>query len=167
MKPLILITALVLIGFSCRNTIKQEQVDTYDVTTQTDSIEAYNELANVAKDRIHTISVYNTDDPSIENIKRPEQPIFKNLEIDTSKFFGIWVQYPNSSHADFWITDKSFYIVDYDGNGVMPYVLDGNKITIYYNDFIQKGEIISAETDTLRIKWEDFEEPTEYLEWKN
>nr|WP_152565674.1 hypothetical protein [Nonlabens ulvanivorans] len=62
---------------------------------------------------------------------------------------------------------KSFYVVDYDGNGDMPYILDKNEITIFYNDFIQKGIITSTKNDKLKIKWSDFDEETEYVKFEN
>ncbi|WP_223034882.1 hypothetical protein [Hanstruepera marina] len=58
-------------------------------------------------------------------------------------------------------------MADYDGDGHMPYILDGNKITIFYNDFVQKGTITSAENDTLKIKWVEFDFETKYVKFKN
>jgi hypothetical protein len=102
----------------------------------------------------------------IENIKRPKKTIIRNLEIDTTKAFGIWTQDPNGPHADFWLTANSFYVVDYDGDGEMPYILDKNEITIFYNDFVQKGRITSIENDILKIKWDDIDVETEYVKFK-
>jgi len=132
-----------------------------------DTSNNYNELANIQNRKIQTISAYNSDNEKIENIKRPEYSIFKNLEIDTSKLFGIWIQDPNGPHADFWITAKSFYVVDYDGDGNMPYILDKNEISIFYNDFIQKGVIISSEIDTLKIRWENITSESKYVKFDN
>ena len=163
------ISILILISFSCKN---EKKNDTQNLKTETelksDSIsESFNELAYPSNGRIHTISEYNTDNPEIENIKRPEKTIIRNLQIDTTKAFGIWVQDPNGPDADFWLTAKSFYVVDYDGDGAMPYILDKNEITIFYNDFVQKGVITSTENDTLKIKWFDIEKETEYVKFEN
>ena len=49
----------------------------------------------------------------------------------------------------------------------MPYILDKNEITIFYNDFIQKGIISSAEKDTLKIKWNDIDIETEYVRFED
>jgi len=138
-------------------TPQKEYKDNYEET----------KLADNQTQKTHTISEYNTDSKEIKNIERPEKPIFKNLVIDTTKLFGIWVQDPNGPHADFWLTAKSYYIVDYDGDGGMPYVLDKNELTIYYNDFIEKGTIISTENDTLKIKWADRNNETEYVKFGN
>lgn len=134
---------------------------------ETNSINAYNVLANPDKKETFTISEYNTDNPEIKSIKRPKKTIIRNLEIDTTQAFGIWTQDPKAPHADFWFTSKSFYIVDYDGNGAMPYILDKNKITIFYKDFVQNGIITSTENDTLKIKWADFDIETQYVRFDN
>jgi len=164
----ILIATLILMSISCKN---EKKKDTLNLETETelktDSVEAYNELANTENKKTLTISEYNTDNSEIENINRPEKTIIRNLEIDTTKAFGIWTQDPNGPHADFWLTKKSFYIVDYDGDGAMPYILDKNKITVFYNDFIQKGTITSTENDILKIKWSDIDKETEYVKFKN
>ncbi len=155
-------------SISCKNEQKNDSLNLKtENELQTDSVNAYNELANPQNRKTLTISEYNTDNPEIENIERPEKTIIRNLEIDTTKAFGIWVKDPNGPHADFWLTAKSFYVVDYDGDGKMPYILDKNKISIFYNDFVQKGVITSTETDTLKIKWSDMEKETEYVKFKN
>lgn len=110
--------------------------------------------------------VISTTDGS-SSIKHPEKTILRNIAIDTSKVFGIWTQDPNGPHADFSLTAKSFYVVDYDGNGNMPYILNKDKITIFYDDFTQTGKIISAENDTLKIRWEDSTSATQYVKFKN
>jgi len=162
------ISVLILICISCKNEKKYNGLNSNaESELKTDSINAYNELANPDKKETFTISEYNTDNPEIENIKRPEKTIIRNLEIDTTQAFGIWTQDPNGPHADFWLTSESFYVVDYDGDGAMPYVLDKNKITIFYNDFIQKGIITSTKNDTLKIKWSDFDIETEYVKFEN
>ncbi|MCR1025826.1 hypothetical protein NQT66_13470 [Cellulophaga baltica] len=153
-------------SFSCKNEKKNNTLNLETGTElKTDSVEAYNKLANTEKIKTLTISEYNTDNSEIENINRPEKTIIRNLEIDTTKAFGIWTQDPNGPHADFWLTKKSFYIVDYDGDGAMPYILDKNKITVFYNDFIQKGIINSSNKDTLKIKWKDYKEETTYVKF--
>ncbi|AIZ42466.1 hypothetical protein [Cellulophaga baltica] len=164
----ILITTLILMSISCKNEKKNNSLNLETETElKTDSVEAYNELANTENKKTLTISEYNTDNTEIKNIERPEKTIIRNLAIDTTKAFGIWTKDPNGPHADFWLTKKSFYIVDYDGDGAMPYILDKNKITIFYNDFIQKGIITSTENDTLKIKWSDIENETEYVKFEN
>lgn len=135
---------------------------------QLDTIsESFNELAYPSNDRINTISEFNTDNPEIENINRPIKTIIRNLEIDTSQAFGIWVQDPNGPHADFRLSKKDFLVVDYDGDGHMPYILDKNEITIFFNDFEYNGIINSTKNDTLKIKWSDAEIESVYVKFKN
>ncbi|NRD24876.1 hypothetical protein HNV10_16600 [Winogradskyella litoriviva] len=164
----ILILALISVSISCKNEKKNNILNLETGTElKSDSVETYNELANTEKRKTLEISEYNTDNSETENIKRPEKTIIRNLEIDTTKAFGIWTQDPNGPHADFWLTKKSFYVVDYDGDGAMPYILDKNKITVFYNDFIQKGTITSTENDILKIKWSDMDKETEYVKFEN
>jgi hypothetical protein len=155
-------------SISCKN---EKKNDTLNLKTEnelkTGSVNPYNELANTQNRKTLTVSEYNTDNTEIENIERPKKTIIRNLAIDTTKAFGIWTQDPNGPHADFWLTAKSFYVVDYDGNGAMPYILDKNEITIFYNDFVQKGVITSTENETLNIKWSDIDEETVYVKFEN
>ena len=155
-------------SISCKN---EKKNDTLNLKTEnelkTGSVNSYNELANTQNRKTLTVSEYNTDNTEIENIERPKKTIIRNLAIDTTKAFGIWTQDPNGPHADFWLTAKSFYVVDYDGNGAMPYILDKNEITIFYNDFVQKGVITSTENETLNIKWSDIDEETVYVKFEN
>jgi hypothetical protein len=74
---------------------------------------------------------------------------------------------PKRTSRGFWLTAKSFFVVNYDGDGGMPYILDKNEITIFYNDFVQTGIITSTENDTLKIKGSDIEKETEYVKFEN
>jgi hypothetical protein len=137
-----------------------------DVVIRFDSTEhGYDELANPDSLKAFAISDYNTDNPDVKNIARPDKPII-NTSLDTALLFGIWTSDPDGAHADFDFTRKSFYIVDYDGNGDMPYHLIGDQLTIYYNDFIQEGQILSVTRDTLKLRWKDYDEPNFYVRWK-
>jgi len=170
LKKLNFILILILISFniSCKTEKKNDNLNFKTETKlKTDSVNKNSELATTQNQKTLTISEYNTDNAEIENIKRPEKTIFRNLKIDTTQVFGIWAQDPKGPHADFWLTSESFYVVDYDGNSAMPYILDNNKITIFYNDFVQKGEITSTENDTLKIKWNDIDIETEYVKFEN
>lgn len=125
----------------------------------------YNELAN-PEDRTHfTISDFNRDNPDIPNIDRPQTSII-NTKLDTALLFGIWTSNPDGPHADFSLTGRSFYVVDYDGNGSMPYELTDNRLKIYYNDFILEGTIFSVGKDTLQIMWKTFDKTNNYVRWK-
>jgi hypothetical protein len=124
----------------------------------------YNELANPSNRKSFSISDFNTDNSKIKNIDRPISSTIKT-NLDTTLLFGIWTSDPAGPHADFHLTNKSFYVVDYDGDGDMPYELTDRKIRIYYNDFIQEGKVISIDKDTLKIMWKDFDYINNYVRW--
>ena len=130
-----------------------------------DSLNGYNQLADEQNRKIYAISEYNTD--LDKNIERPEKSKIINIKFDTTDLFKIWTLDPVGPHADFWFKRTEFYVVDYDGDGAMPYILNGDSLTIFYNDFIQKGKIVAVDKATLKIHWDDSENPTEYVEWKN
>ena len=48
----------------------------------------------------------------------------------------------------------------------MPYTLNKNKLTVFYNDFIQTGIVTAKNKDTLKIKWSDTNNKTIYLRFK-
>ena len=58
--------------------------------------------------------------------------VYLDTELDTSLLFGIWTIDPEGPHADFWLSDQFFYLVDYDSDGDKPYFLKNNKITINF-----------------------------------
>jgi hypothetical protein len=153
---------LMLFMVSCNNHLKTNTGKS--VQTEKKS-QGYNELANTDKRNTFSISDFNTDDPEIKNIERPSLSTIKT-DLDTTLLFGIWTSDPDGPHADFELTSKSFYVVDYDGNGDMPYELSDRNIKIYYNDFIQEGKVISVDKDTLKINWKDFDIVNSYERWK-
>ena len=132
----------------------------------TGNLDGYDQLTDEQNRKIHTISEYNTD-LKIKNIDRPEKSKITNAIFDTTHLFKIWTLYPNGPHADFLFNPTEFYVVDYDGDGAMPYTIDKDSLTIFYNDFIKKGKIVSVLKDTLKIHWNGDERLTEYVEWKN
>ncbi len=107
----------------------------------------------------------NTEKENTDSLSRPNQPTFRNLEVDTTELFGVWVQYKNAPHADFWINKKHIFLVHY-ANPEHIYILDKNEITIFYDDVTSKGTIISTKNDTLKIKWEYSDETTEYIRFE-
>lgn len=140
-----------------------------DTITDNTQLNGYDELSNDDSLERFTISEYNTDNDEVENIKRPNKSTIENSTFPTNKLFGIWVQDPgpDTPHATFQLTKESFFVVDYDGDGDMPYLIKNDSIIIYYNDFIQRGKIIDASSDQLKIHWKDSERPTIYYTWKN
>lgn len=63
------------------------------------------------------------------------------------------------------MTKKSFYVVDHDGDGDMPYIINHDTIRVYYNDYVSIGIIKNATKDTLKIDW-DKNGITNYVKWK-
>lgn len=122
----------------------------------------YNELADPDNRENITVSDYNTDNPQTENIDKPKTQV--ETDLDTTLLFQVWVIDADAPHAAFEISAKSFYIVDYDGDGDMSYTL--NKRNLTYPDFEERGEILSVTKDKLIIKWHEIDMPTTYIRWK-
>ena len=125
--------------------------------------DGYKELENPDSIQSFGASDYHTDNPKMENI-RPKESILKT-HLDTNLLFGIWTVDPEGPHADFHLTKKSFYVVDYDGDGDLLYELQGRKIKIYYKDVVQQGKIISVSQYSLHIQWKDAETIQQYVRW--
>jgi hypothetical protein len=161
------IIAILLSAFSsCKDRANDSKKSFADSTLNYKSYNSgYNELANPNKEKSFPISDYNTDNKDVKNINRPSKTVI-NSAIDTSLLFAIWTSDPNGPHADFVFSSKSFFVVDYDGDGDMPYTLLDKKLKVYYNDFIQEGEIISVSKDTLKIKWKGYDYINNYVRWK-
>jgi len=124
----------------------------------------YNELANPSNLKSISISDYNRDNPEIKNIARPKTSTVKT-QLDTTALFHSWTKDPNGPCTDFVISKESFYIADYDGDGAMPYELIERNLKVFYNDFIQEGEIISVTNDTLKIRWKGINDISAYVRW--
>ena len=145
---------------SCRTTQKD-----YVSNKSNDTIyHGYNELANPSNLKSISISDYNTDNPKIENIARPKSSTVKT-KLDTAALFHSWTKNPEGPCTDFVISKETFYIADYDGNGAMPFELIERKLKVFYNDFIQEGEIISVTNDTLKIHWKGIDDISAYVRW--
>lgn len=160
-----LIVATAILVLSCTNPKKEDaHAVAVDNSIEKDTAgHGYNELGD-DKDRTSTVSDYNTDNPEIQ-IDRPDKSTVETT-LDTTLLFETWTLDNEGPHADFVFSPKSFFVVDYDGNGDMPYELKGNRLKIYYNDFIQEGEILSVSKDSLRIRWRDAETAS-YAKWKD
>ncbi|MEO5775923.1 MAG: hypothetical protein ABIQ27_03400 [Flavobacterium sp.] len=111
--------------------------------------------------------VENRNNNSKENatIVTTQKSKITNSAFEKENIFGIWTTDPNGPHADFELTENSFYLVDYDGDGDMSYEINDNKIKIKYPDFEKTGLIKKAENDSLIIYWESGEFTT-YVRWK-
>lgn len=115
---------------------------------------------------VETISKEDIDIGNIQNIDRPKQSKIIKSKFDTKLLFGIWTYDPEGPNADFELSKKSFYVVDYDGTGDMPYIIKHDSIKVYYNDYVSVGIVKNVTKDTLKIDW-DKNGTTNYVKWKN
>jgi hypothetical protein len=100
-----------------------------------------------------------------KNKERPTKSIIQTT-LDTSLLFTAWVGSVDAPHADFVFSGTYYYVVDYDGDGNMPYSLIHKTLKVYYKGYIQEGEIISLTKELLTIKWKDAYSSTDYIKWK-
>ncbi|AWH83649.1 hypothetical protein HYN59_00305 [Flavobacterium album] len=166
MKNISLIAGISILVLSCAKPKKESTTAIAEdaAIIEKDTINhGYNELAG-DREMTLTVSDYNTDNPEIQ-IERPDKSSVET-SLDTTLLFNAWTLDNEGPHADFVFSPKSFFVVDYDGNGDMPYELKGNHLKIYYNDFIQEGEILSVSKDSLKIRWRDAGIAA-YAKWKD
>jgi len=142
--------ALIVLIFSCRH----ERV--------TDNITFKNET----KTNLNSKNEVSSRQIELNQIKQPNKTVFRNLKIDTTKLFGLWSQDPTAIFADFNLTSTSFNIVEYEGKEKEPYILDRNKITVFYQDKPHIGVITLNKFDTLKIKWTSTRLETIYIKIK-
>ncbi len=105
-----------------------------------------------------------TKDVSKDSIVRKKSTI-SNAAFPIKDLLGIWTVDPNGPHADFELTKEYFFLVDYDGDGEMPYKIEGNDLEIYYSNSQQSGLIKKAQNDSLIIYWASGEYSI-YTRWK-
>jgi len=157
------IVVIALTLFSCN--LKNDSTAKESANTIKDTADhGYDELANPKGQKSFEVSDYNTHNPDAA-IDRPAKSTITTT-LDTALLLNTWTANPDGPHADFVISKKSFYIVDYEGDGNMPYILNGYNLKIYYNDFVQHGEITAVTRDTLKIRWQDADEAV-YVLWKD
>ena len=142
--------ALIVLIFSCRH----ERV--------TDNITFQNET----KTNLNSKNEVSSRQIELNQIKQPNKTVFRNLKIDTTKLFGLWSQDPTAIFADFNLTAMSFNIVEYEGKEIEPYILEKNKITVFYQDKPHIGVITLNKYDTLKIKWTSTVLETVYMKIK-
>lgn len=148
MKSSFLISMLLIITLTSCNT-KQEPV----INKSNDSKE-------------FTTSKKIKTNPVTSNNTITSQKNIIETKLDTTLLFRTWVSDPEGPHADFVFSRKSFYIVDYDGDGDRPYALKNNKLSIQYEDYVEEAEILYVSKDTLKIFWKGVDVPTNYTIWK-
>jgi hypothetical protein len=98
---------------------------------------------------------------------RPAKSNISKTSIDTSLLFNIWSVDSTGPHADFSINSKEFYIVDYDGDGAMPFFLSDSSIAVFYEDRVEHGSIIYLDPKQLTILWRNNEVSIDYILWEN
>ncbi|MEQ9303764.1 MAG: hypothetical protein RJQ14_07595, partial [Marinoscillum sp.] len=94
---------------------------------------------------------------------RPNRPIFRKLEVDTSQLFGVWTQDLSYPAAEFMLSKKYYLIADYDGNGATPYILDKDILTVFFENGTKVGRINRTKNDTLSITW-NYKDPEQSYE---
>ncbi|MDR6967749.1 hypothetical protein J2X31_001761 [Flavobacterium arsenatis] len=99
-----------------------------------------------------------------QNLVEIHNSTITNPAFPMKDILGIWAEDLSGPHADFELTESYFYVVDYDGNGHMPYEINTNKIKIYFPDSEQMGLIKKAKNDSLVIYCANGEFTT-YLRW--
>jgi len=129
--------ALIILTFSCR----------HERVTDNSTFENETKANRNSKNEVRSRQI------ELNQIKQPNKTVFRNLKIDTTKLFGLWSQDPTAIFADFNLTATSFNIVEYEGKEIEPYILDKNKITVFYQDKPHIGVITLNKYDTLKIKW--------------
>jgi hypothetical protein len=161
-RPVIVGLIVALVLPSCQGAAGTGQADAQD------QLGGYNELSNLHDRSVFTSSEFNMDLQDVDNIDRPARSTITNFNFSTENFFGIWVNDPGPDvpHATFLIDEEYFRVVDFDGDGDMPYEVAGDSLVVYYNDFILRGRISAAsDGETLIIQWEGDDEPTTYYKW--
>lgn len=114
---------------------------------------------------IEKVSAKNTAIERAQTIDRPKHSKIIKTKYNLNLLFGVWTYDPKGPHADFELTKKSFYVVDYDGNADMPYIINQDTIRVHYNDYVSVGIIKNATKDTLKINWDE-NGITNYVKWK-
>ena len=153
---LFLMSLFFIVQSSCNN----EQTR----TSEKDALERNDSLHQNGENAIDSLKSKSSSGVE-EHVKHPILSKI-NSKLDTALLFGIWTIDPNGPHADFVISKNSYYIVDYDGDGDMPYELNGNDLKIYFKDFTQDGKILSVDRDSLKINWKHSDNVENYVRWK-
>ena len=135
-KYLFIVCLIILVSCNKTESIKEKHVENSILSKKENKI-------------VESISEKNS---AIENKRSKQSKIIKS-KFDLNLLFGIWASDPDGPHADFELTKKSFYVVDYDGDGAMPYILNYDTIKVFYEDYVRVGIIKSVTKDTLKIDW--------------
>lgn len=147
-------TLIFLILFSCKRNQLNNEFKSESKTNQ-----------YIGKDSLKLIERKLIEKNSFNKGKIEVSSKIINSKFDINLLFGIWTYDPKGPHADFHLSRKSFYVVDYDGNGEMPYLIHKDSIKVFYNDFTSVGIITYVTNDSLIIDW-DNSGNMYYTKWK-
>ncbi len=85
--------------------------------------------------------------------------------VPLEKLFQAWVSDENDPHATFDLTREGLFLVDYDGDGNMPYLLKGDSLIVYYDYGTERSRIKKLTDDSLVLSMDGYE--VAYVRWKN
>lgn len=119
---------------------------------------------------IQTHAKTNTSAKSNESLSQQVVSTKKSKSIINCLFpieslLGIWTVDLNGPHADFKLTESTYFLVDSDGDGSHSYSISQDVFVIHFPGFDSKGKILKAQHDTLVVIWDD-QPQTTYFRWK-
>lgn len=103
---------------------------------------------------------------TFDSAGRPSRPILRNLKVDTSQLFGVWANEHSYPNASFLINKDEYYIADYDGDPVVPYILDGDSLTLFF-EWGEQTSRISLPTPNLLIMSSENDLTSQYERFEN
>jgi len=155
---------------SCNNTnskttSEETPVDTVTVE-QTTPTEPTLETDTTAEQEIAEELVAAEEPLTFDSAGRPSRPVFRNLQVDTSELFGVWANEHSYPNAAFLIDQKKYYIADFDGDPFVPYILDGDSLTLFF-EWGEQTSRISLPTPDLLIMSSENGLTSQYERFKN
>ena len=137
-----------------------EEPSTYTVSPQ------HNQKRETkSKQKIEEISIVE-EHIKFDSTGKPSHPVIRNLQIDTSKLFGVWANEHSYPNAAFSIDKDDYYIADFDGDPVVQYILDGDSITLFF-EWGKKTSRISIPKPDLLIMTDEDGQTYQYRRFKN
>ncbi|WP_420583276.1 hypothetical protein [Reichenbachiella sp.] len=129
------------------DTVTVEQTTPTEPTLDTDTTAAEQETEE---------ELIAADEPlTFDSAGRPSRPVFRNVQVDTSQLFGVWANEHSSPNAAFLIDKDKYYIADFDGDPVVPYILNGDSLTLFFEWGKQTSRISLPTPDLLIMSSEN------------
>ncbi|MFC6997422.1 hypothetical protein [Rufibacter roseus] len=97
--------------------------------------------------------------------KKAQKTQIVNASVPLEKLFHAWVSDLNDPHATFDLTKDGLFVVDYDGDGNMPYLLKGDSLIVYYDYGTERSRIKKLTNDSLVLSMNGYE--VAYVRWRN